>query len=134
MEQITDAVFNGSPSVQSQFDECSNGVFTVSNGGAVEITLDYTVKGRTIDSDTTMKNDMAKLVEDIVKFPLPGILDHVLYCMPTGTTNLGEPDWVAFATSGEYNSYYNDGQCEEIITVMHEIGHNSKYSKIAMRT
>ena len=126
LEAITNTVFDRSPSVQSQIRECSNGALTIANGGAVEITLDYTIQGRTIDSDDEMKGDFKRLVEEQLTTVLPGEFDHVLYCLPLGTTNFGASDWVAFATYTGYEGYFNDGSCEDVLTLMHEMGHNSK--------
>ncbi len=127
LEAIEDVIFTRSPSVQSQFAQCSSGIFTISKGAAVDITLDYTVQGRTIDDDDVMKADMARLAGEQVGTALPGDFDNVIYCLPLGTTNFGDADWVAFATYNGYESFYNDGRCEDVLTVMHEMGHNSKF-------
>ena len=103
----------------------------MANGGAVEITLDYTIQGRTIDSDDEMKGDFKRLVEEQLNTLLPGEFDHVLYCLPLGTTNFGASDLVAFPSYAGYgtDAYFNDGSsCEDVLTLMHEMGHNSKLS------
>jgi hypothetical protein len=128
LDAIQSVIFDRSPSVQSQFRDCSNGVLTITNGGVIEVTLDYTVQGRTIDSDDEMKNDLIGLVEAQLNTVLPGEFDHVIYCFPPGTTNFGALDWVAFAVYEGYAGYFNDGSCEDVLTVMHEMGHNSKFS------
>lgn len=126
LPEIRNNLFEGSPSVNSQYTECSDGALSLVPGDEVEITLPYSVNGRATDTDESFLEDMRQLAEAELGTAVPGGFDHVMYCLPDGTTVGGDPGWVGFAELGGVNSYYADGRCEQILTVMHEIGHNCK--------
>lgn len=127
IEDIVNTIFNGSPSVASQFQECSNGALTLTNGGSIEIVLPYSVEGLEVDNDSDFISDLQSYTEGAIGTSLPGEYEHVIFCLPEGTTVGLDSDWVGFAEIDGYSSYYNHGKCQQTLTVMHELGHNSTY-------
>lgn len=127
LEAIREAIFLGSPTVASQYEECSNGALTLTDAGDIEIVLADSVAGRDIGDDAAFLRELDGLVEEQVG-EIPGDFNHILFCLPRGTTIFGDPNWVGFAESGGSLSWYND-KCVQMITVMHEIGHNCKLHK-----
>ena len=129
LQDIEEAVFLRSPSAASQMEECSDGALMLTNAGPIEVTLPYTVVGREIDRDTQLFADIEERIEAETGEPVDSY-DHVMYCFPPGTVFGDNTGWVAFATLGGVESYYNDGKCEQILTILHELGHNCKFGLI----
>ena len=127
LESIVETVFGGSPTVASQYNECSDGALTLLNGGAVEIMLPYSVFERETDTDEDFLDDMRRLAEEEAGVPVPGDFDHVLFCLPEGTTVAGNPNWVGLGDFGGYGSWYNDGKCEQSKCSLPELRQNHSW-------
>lgn len=111
----------------SQYSDCSNGdlTFVEATGrnivdGVAEIKLDMSVVGR--DAGTVMNAATVAATETLDSFP--DKYDHVLYCLPPGTTKSGRYDWIAFGYFNYYRTVYNDRWCTSLSVKMHEVGHN----------
>jgi len=92
------------------------------SNGVIEISIPQKAKG---NSDNTIWNAahnilMAKLnVND-----MSTVVDHLVYCIPGGTTMIA----AAIAFIPGYISWYNNEYCIDPGTVMHELGHNINLS------
>jgi hypothetical protein len=114
--------------------------------GVVEIDVDIEFGGVDINS---VRQDLIDAVEKETGERIE-IYDHVLFCVPNGSINNGDDEWVAFAILGGQVStdcpafflfcraqltpscctastvqltFYNDF-CDRISIIMHEVGHN----------
>lgn len=129
VEEIENTLYDGSPTVKSQYNQCSGGALTIENGGSVEITLPYSIQGIETDKDQEFLEDIRLAAQEQAGAPVPDSFDHVLYCLPQGSSVAGDFGWVGFGDLDGPNSYYNDGKCAQHLSVMHELGHNCKYKR-----
>lgn len=117
-EKLSQSVF-GATSARSQYSDCSFNKLNfhpatgpgVSNG-VMEITIPQNVKGI---ASYVVQN---AITENLGGKPLNA--DHVMYCLPPGTTG----GWIAYAYTNHWLSVYNDKWCTYLSAQMHEIGHN----------
>jgi len=121
--------------VTKQLQACSHGMFTIKpatgqsiNNGVATIQLDYVIGKSTEEIYKSIDYSSKKIFgRELNKF------DHVMMCMPSGTTiETREGDvtdkWNAYVPGDyEYTDFltlYNDKWCSSISAGMHEIGHN----------
>ncbi|KAI2496201.1 Gametolysin peptidase M11 [Fragilaria crotonensis] len=62
---------------------------------------------------------LAQVTADLGKSPNL-LADHVMFCIPPGTTG----GWIAYAAPNHWMSVYNDKWCQYPSSGMHELGHN----------
>lgn len=110
---------NGEVTLESQLHQCSAGALTILTGvrgGVGELYIDVNTTG------VAAKN-LENLVrnEFINKFGPESDYNHILFCLPKGTTSSFN-NWIAYAYRHTRFSYYNDAWCGSLTSKMHEIG------------
>lgn len=88
--------------------------------GVVEIFLSKNITDTT--TSEVVKNAQTSLFEeygDIVNK-----VEHIIMCLPYGTTIATSKTWKAYAFVNNYLSIYNDKNCNYLSVLMHELGHN----------
>lgn len=50
--------------------------------------------------------------------------DHVISCLPRGSTSRSGGSWKAYAYADWNRSFFNNQNCGYLSTVIHELGHN----------
>lgn len=126
VEELSDAVFgtNGDrANLVTQFAACSNKqlTFTASNvthaiNGVITVSIQQNVKGIV---NHVVRNAITKALENTLGSK-PPYADHVMYCIPPGTTS----GWLAYGYMNNWLTVYNDNWCTFLSVQMHEIGHN----------
>lgn len=119
-------------SMSAQFDRCSFGQLTFAaargfsqiTNGVMELNLGYSLRGRnirTVDDEAFAATSRALGVGN-----LGTVFDHVVLCVAGGTTDgvNGSTNWVGYARIRGWSSVFNAAWCDNLITQMHEIGHN----------
>lgn len=116
--KLSQSVF-GQGSAKSQYSACSfnqlNFHPAIGDGvskGVIEITI---LQNITKTSRNVIQN---AITEKLGGKPL--YADHVMYCLPPGTSG----GWIAYAYVNHWLSVYNDKWCTYLSGQMHEIGHN----------
>ena len=92
----------------------------VSNG-VIDVSISQTVN-RT-DSGTVWNAAEVALSAKLNVQDLGTLFDHVVYCLPSGTTS-----FVAYAYVGSWRSVYYDIYCTHTGALRHELGHNINLS------
>lgn len=105
----------------SQLNACSAGALTLVpgiEGGVGELVIPVNTRGvPTKNLETLLRNEF------VLTFGSEDDFDHILFCMPNGTsTQLN--NWIAYAYRDTKFSYYNDVWCNSLTSRMHEMGHN----------
>ena len=124
---ISDDVFGtGSDKInlKERFETCSYGQVVIEpasdsdhiTDGVVEVTIPDTVSGA---SDSTIRNAAVNAATTLLG-DLPSQFDHVMLCIPPGTSG----GWIAYAYVNSWLSVYNDNWCLRPSGQVHEIGHN----------
>jgi len=131
-EELSDIVFGtdgAEVSVKSQFEDCSYNEMNITtaetqgpiNNGVVTVNLDQNIKGVSSYSLLSVINEQA---QDDWEFDA-NLYDHILYCLPKGTTYAGSSSWVGYGYIPGVQTVYNgDDSCTSLSLTMHEIGHN----------
>jgi len=123
-ETLGDKVFGvagDQANLKSQYAACSynqmNFTPAVYDGvinGVLEISIAQNATNKTA-------SDIQEAVTDALGFSgKPYFADHVMYCLPPGTSG----GWIAYAYLNNWLSVYNDKWCQSLSTQMHEVGHN----------
>lgn len=127
MSQLSDKVFGIAGDIKNmknQYEDCSYNQFNlvpavnVEQGvvnGVMEISIAQNVKN-------TKSYDVQNAVTAAIGGGKPWYADHVMYCLPPGTSG----GWIAYAYTNSWMSVYNDKWCTYLSTQMHELGHNRK--------
>lgn len=120
-DEISNSMFGNPVSLASQMNACSAGALTLLPGvpgGVGDLEIDVNTQG------VASKNlEMLLRTEFIKKFGSEDQFDHILYCMPKGTSS-NFNNWIAYAYRETKFSYYNDIWAGSLTSKLHEIGHN----------
>jgi len=134
-ETLSNKIFGthgDSNTLRSQYFACSQGkvVFqpfegmttggTVIQNGVLDVTIDITAPGT---SRYDIEDALEKAADQLVG-SLHDQFDHVMLCLPPGTTSGSNRNWVAYGYVNSWLSVFNDGFCNSMSTQVHEIGHN----------
>jgi len=72
-------------------------------------------------ADSTVRNAVTSALNNqLGQNPCNNIADHVMLCLPPGTSG----SWIAYAYINSCISVYNDDWCQSPSGLLHEIGHN----------
>lgn len=134
-DRLSGAVFNlgdnFAVSMDSQFRSCSsnqlafhpasadnivNGVYELKIGGMISGQNIFAVENILA---AEMSSNLGSRFDT-----LSSPYDHVIYCLPSGTTLGGDSDWLAYAYLHNYRSFFNNAWCDKLSVLMHEVGHN----------
>lgn len=98
--------------MNAQYNRCSQNQLSFEGvtgdnvvNGVVDVTIEENIDGTDIFSIT---NSMFEAASAAVGSSLNKAPNHIMYIVPRGTEFRGSQGWVAFATVGGYNSWYND--------------------------
>lgn len=129
LSEISNFIFGTSGdtvNLKSQYDACSQGklLFEPFNGltttnvpisdGVVNVTIPESVNGVSRYTAEDYVMDAA----GVLLGNLPNQFDHVMLCIPPGTSG----NWIAYAYINSWLSVYNDDWCNYVSGQMHEIG------------
>ena len=126
--QLTDDIFGtaGDPlNLKSQFDQCSYGqlqfqpttsVAAIGSDGVYTVRMPTTVV--TNQADNPIAWAAVSKAEADLGVSLTSIADHVIVCIPPGTSG----GWIAYAYIGYWLSVFNDDWCRYPSGLMHELG------------
>jgi hypothetical protein len=128
--ELANKIFGASGDVlnlKSLYNQCSNGQlqFEPQQNNAIGLDGVYTVSlPNTIvtgaDEGSIRDAAVAQASADFGDIALSAIADHVMVCLPPGTTQGG--DWMAYSYMNHWLSVYNDDWCRSPSAQMHEIG------------
>jgi len=132
---ISDSIFgtNGDPvNLKSQYAVCSNNLLSFNpttnsqaTNGVYQVTISQTVTGI---ADSTVRNAVtSQLTSDLGN--LPSQFDHVMLCLPAGTSG----SWIAYAYVNSWLSVYNNQWCGYVSGQVHELGHNLNLGEFCRR-
>jgi hypothetical protein len=79
--------------------------------GVVTVTISNTISGA---SDGTIRNAVTSAL-NAAGFPTPGQAQHIMYCLPPGTSG----SWIAYAYVDSWLSVYNNQWCNYVSTDEH---------------
>lgn len=105
--------------LKSQYSSCSFNHLTVIpsvGNNVVDGVLEVTINQNVINSTSnTIQNAVTEIIGG-----KPDFADHVMYCLPPGTSGR----WIAYAYTDSWLTVYNNNWCKYLSAQMHEIGHN----------
>jgi hypothetical protein len=124
--ELSEGLFTAPVNFASQINRCSAGALQFVpaigeniQGGVGELYIDENTIG------VYNKNLHGILRQEFqTKFGDESNYDHILYCLPQGTAEQNNPNWIAYAYGDTSFSYYNNEWCGSLTTKMHEVGHN----------
>jgi hypothetical protein len=129
---LSDAIFGTSGDVvnlKSQFAQCSDGKLhfqplttntLVGNDGVYTVNISTAIVNGS--KHTVIQEAMlAKAFIDLGG-PLNSTADHVMLCMPRGTTLDTDVNWLGYAVLNNWLTVYNDDWCLSPSLQLHEIG------------
>jgi hypothetical protein len=140
--EISDSWYgNGNDPVnlKSQYSACSFGKLTVDPFNGTTTTGAIVSNGATtVTINMTASRFNHEIIQDAVIVALeaqlgdlPAQFDHVMLCLPPGTSNVDPQEgdsesasWRSYAKGDHWLSVYNDMWCTSTSNQMHEIGHN----------
>lgn len=103
--------------LSSQLHDCSAGALTL-NASVAELYIDVeTVNVASKQLENVVRNEFEAHIGPQSSF------DHILFCMPQGTT-ASRNNWIAYAYRKTRYSYFHDKWCGSLTSKMHEVGHN----------
>ena len=110
---------NDKISMQSQFEACSAGQFSVSPvfGGVVDIVLSGPLSTYNPREAAFAAMDIFEQKHGITN--LPDLVDSIMFCLPPGLAS-----FAASAVTSHYRTIFNDENCARLSVVMHELSHN----------
>jgi len=134
-DHLSDKIFGTSGdtnTLKSQYLACSHGKLdfqpfegmtaggTYVDGGVIDVSINTYVPG-------TDRYDVENALEEAAD-SLVGSLheqfDHVMLCLPPGSTSGRNENWIAYGYINSWLSVFNDDFCNSMSTQVHEIGHN----------
>ena len=126
MPEMSDKVFGtfgDKVNLKERFEACSYGQIrmepfssseTDGHAGVLEVNIPEYIIG---NDRKAVANAAVKATSNLIG-DLPSQLDHVMFCLPGGTSG----DWIAYAFKNHWISVYNDEWCNVPSAQMHEIG------------
>jgi len=127
--ELSDDIFDTSGDVlnlKSQYASCSDGKLqfqplTTNNLVGVDGVYTVNIPSITVTGATreTVRNAIINQAAIDLGVSLNTIADHVLVCIPPGTT---PKNWVGNANVNNWRSMYNDNSCRYPSILLHEIG------------
>mmetsp|Transcript_32943 Transcript_32943/g.36717 ORF Transcript_32943/g.36717 Transcript_32943/m.36717 type:complete len:675 (+) Transcript_32943:119-2143(+) len=134
-ETLSDNIFgtNGdNATLHSQYLACSHGKLdfqpfrgqtlggTYIDNGVLEVDIDIHVPGASrYEVEDALEEAADALVGDFRQQ-----FDHIMLCLPPGTSLGSSNNWVAYGYVNSWLSVYNDVYCQKLSTQVHEMGHN----------
>lgn len=134
-ETLSDKIFgaNGdTATLKSQYLACSHGKLdfqpfegmtaggTYVDGGVIDVNINTYVPGSNrYDVEDALEEAADKLVGGLHEQ-----FDHVMLCLPPGSTSGRNTNWIAYGYINSWLSVFNDDFCKSMSTQVHEIGHN----------
>ncbi|KAG7374718.1 polymorphic outer membrane domain containing protein [Nitzschia inconspicua] len=110
--QLKNDIFDDASCLKSQFNTCSKGALTITEGPIEEVTIATDPSGPADVTRGWMEGNATALVAK-ADYQL------VLFCQPQTTGG-----WIAYAYINDWRSYYNNNWCQYVSAQLHEVGHN----------
>jgi hypothetical protein len=98
---------------------------TIQNG-VTEISIDAPFDS-TVDVQTDVLPLIVAATQEHIGSEAMYFIDKIIFCLPTGASFQGDPDWTAFTYLWEPYSYYQQSRCTRLSVVMHELGHSTGF-------
>ncbi|KAG7343649.1 gametolysin peptidase M11 [Nitzschia inconspicua] len=126
--QLANDIFDDAVSLRTHYAACSNNQLTFNKAtgknivnGVISVNLNSNVNN--VDS-SAVRTNMQNAANSLAGFDVRNAFDHVMFCIPPGSTDSGSKGWFAYAGVGSWYSVYNDNACTYVSAQMHELGHN----------